>query len=136
MSQINGSCLCGKVKYSVPSEPLFMANCHCKSCQKSSGAMFAPIVGVPEAQFSVDGDLLSSYASLGDSGKPIHRFFCSQCGTVLFGKGESQPGVVYLRAGSIDGDFEFVPSANVYWRDHQDWLPADIPCFDTMPPTE
>ena len=95
--------------------------------------MFAPIVGVPEFAFDVSGEPLRSYASLGDSGKPIRRYFCSQCGTVLFGKGESQPGVVYLRAGSIDGDFEYTPSVNVYWRDHRDWLPDDLPCVDTMP---
>ncbi len=136
MSKINGSCLCGNIKYSVSTAPLFMANCHCKSCKKTSGSMFSAIVGIHEASFTLEGSTLSSYASLGDSGKPINRHFCSNCGTLLFAKAEISPDVLYLRAGTIDDEFIFSPKANVYWRDHQDCLPHDIPCFETMPPKE
>ena len=133
MPEITGSCLCGNIKYSTPAEPIFMANCHCKSCQKTSGSMFSAIIGIPEP-LNVDGETLGSYTDTGDSGQPIHRHFCTNCGTLLFAKGEVTPGVLYLRAGTIDGEFDFSPSINVYWRDHKDWLPGDIPCFETMPP--
>lgn len=134
MSNINGSCLCGDIKYSASTNPLFMVNCHCKSCQKTSGSMFSAIVGIPEPTLKLEGNTLNSYSSLGDSGKPIHRNFCSNCGTLIFAKCENTPEVVYLRAGTIDSDFCFDPTVNVYWRDHKNWLPDDIPCFETMPP--
>jgi hypothetical protein len=98
--------------------------------------MFSAIVGIPEASLTLEGNTLSSYSCLGDSGKSIKRNFCSNCGTLLFAEGEVSPGVLYLRAGTIDDEFNFSPKANVYWRDHQDWLPHDIPCFETMPPNE
>ena len=136
MNTINGSCLCGNIKYSASSEPLFMVNCHCQSCKKTSGSMFSALVGIPEPSLSIEGDTISSYQSLGDSGQPIRLHFCTNCGTLLFSKAEANPGVVFLRAGTIDRDFNFFPTANVYWRDYQDWLPTDIPCFETMPPEQ
>nr|WP_269845003.1 GFA family protein [Tichowtungia aerotolerans] len=110
-----------------------MANCHCKSCKKTSGSMFSAIVGVSEPTFALKGNTLTSYVSRGDSGKPIHRNFCSNCGTPIFSKAENSPGILYLRAGTIDNEFDFSPKANIYWRDHKDWLPKDIPSFETMP---
>lgn len=133
MTKIRGSCLCGAIQYSASADPLFMVNCHCRSCQKTSGSMFSAIVGIPASALALEGDTLNSYASRGDSGKPIHRNFCSNCGTLIFARSENTPEVVYLRAGTIDSQFAFEPQANVYWRDHQSWLPADIPCYATMP---
>ncbi len=135
MPEITGSCLCGNIKYSTSAEPAFMANCHCKSCKKTSGSMFSAIIGIPEP-LNVAGETLGSYSDVGDSGQPIHRHFCTNCGTLLFARGEVTPGVLYLRAGTIDSEFEFSPNINVYWRDHKNWLPGDIPCFETMPPRD
>lgn len=135
MTTISGSCLCGNIKYSTSADPIFMVNCHCTSCQKSSGSAFMPIIGVPEP-LTVEGETISSYTSPGDSGKLMHRHFCSNCGSLLFAKGEGAPGVLFLSAGTIDSEIQFSPTVNVYWRDHKDWLPEGIPNFETMPPKE
>ncbi len=136
MNTINGSCLCGNINFNASTDPLFMANCHCKSCQKTSGSMFSAIVGIPESTLTIEGNTLNSYTTIGDSGKPINRHFCTNCGTLMYAIAEVAPGVIYLRAGTFDGEFSFTPKANVYWRDRKEWLPEDIPCFETMPPEE
>jgi hypothetical protein len=33
-----GQCLCGEVQYTIFSDPLRMAQCHCDDCKKVSGA--------------------------------------------------------------------------------------------------
>lgn len=36
MVTLNGSCLCGEIKYEVSGEPVLKATCHCTSCQKGT----------------------------------------------------------------------------------------------------
>ena len=76
---ITGGCLCGAVRYEA-SEPLFDAHyCHCRTCQKASGA---PVVA---------GAFLSRDAFRLTQGEPKHyrsspiveRGFCADCGTYL-----------------------------------------------------
>ena len=36
----SGSCLCGKVRYSVKDAPIRIGLCHCADCRKESGSSF------------------------------------------------------------------------------------------------
>lgn len=40
MNQNTGSCLCGKVRFSVSGEPARVGICHCLDCRKHHGALF------------------------------------------------------------------------------------------------
>ena len=48
VSKMNGSCLCGSIRYTCDAEPLLTAVCHCPHCQKQSGTSFSVIVAVPK----------------------------------------------------------------------------------------
>jgi hypothetical protein len=48
MGKLDGSCLCGSVTYTCDADPIASANCHCRDCQKASGAPFTTNVIVPE----------------------------------------------------------------------------------------
>lgn len=37
-----GRCQCGDVVFTVNTEPNMTTNCHCRMCQKTSGAAFVP----------------------------------------------------------------------------------------------
>ena len=37
----SGSCLCGAVSYQASVEPHYQFNCHCRDCQKATGAAYA-----------------------------------------------------------------------------------------------
>lgn len=32
-----GGCACGAVRYEIPAEPMVMADCQCRDCQRRSG---------------------------------------------------------------------------------------------------
>ena len=34
--KINGSCLCGQIRYKAVAAPLFQAHCHCQDCRKTA----------------------------------------------------------------------------------------------------
>ena len=62
MGKLDGRCLCGAVEYSCDAEPAFTAVCHCRDCQRQSGTAFSVIVGVPESDFRLSGELSASFA--------------------------------------------------------------------------
>ncbi len=40
-----GACECGAVRYQVPDEFLYPANCHCSRCRAGTGSAFKPFAG-------------------------------------------------------------------------------------------
>ena len=48
-----GGCLCGCVRYECSADPIFMGNCHCRDCQKSSGGAYEPDIGLPAGALKI-----------------------------------------------------------------------------------
>ena len=80
MANLQGGCLCGKVRYTISADPVFSGVCHCTSCQKGSGSAFSVVVAVPSSGVAVTGTL-TTYTGKGDSGQDTTRRFCSNCGS-------------------------------------------------------
>ena len=129
MQQVTGSCLCGALKYTCSSEPLFTAVCHCRACQKSTGTAFSVVVGVNKSDVTIDGSTLKTYEDVGDSGQPIYRHFCSECGSTVMAELAARPELMCIKAGTLDNPEDVSPQVHVYWRDHQEWI-RDL---DTLP---
>ncbi|KAL7796017.1 Mss4-like protein [Trichoderma ceciliae] len=99
---LSGSCLCGEVAYSSSSEPTITALCHCVDCQKWTGSTYTSNAVVPEASFQVTKGEPKWYDTTGGSGKKNRHFFCSNCGSSLYGKLEAMPGDIVIKAGGLD----------------------------------
>ena len=48
-----GGCLCGAVRYECAGEPQFALQCHCRDCQRQSGAPHVAAVRMPAATFRI-----------------------------------------------------------------------------------
>lgn len=121
MAQIEGGCLCGRVRYRVDAEPGFVGICHCTDCQKFGGSAFATVIGVPAASVTVTGTL-KTFTKLGDSGKPIHRRFCPECGSGIVDEGDALPGVAMVYVGTLDDRSWVKPQAQIYCASAQPWV--------------
>jgi hypothetical protein len=132
---MTGGCLCGAVRYEVAADPVYTGHCHCRSCQRSSGAGHSTYVGVPRAAMTVHGET-RSYAATGGSGLQAWRHFCPVCGSQLFGIAEMDPGTATLYAGTLDDPSVIQPDAAINVRDRQPWdhVEGHLPEFDGMPP--
>ena len=85
-----GHWLCGAVSYSINGEPVLMGHCHCKDCQRVSGA--GPM---SNAFFMRDDFVLSgttgSHSVTAQSGSINTRHFCPTCGSRVYGEVSARP---------------------------------------------
>lgn len=125
---IEGSCLCGRIRYQVDAPEGPIIHCHCRTCRKAHSAAFSTLMPVPRTSFRwLEGE--NSIASFESSpGKTRH--FCSHCGSQLIAERPDQP-VILLRLGCVDSPLEGRPRANIWRSDAADWFdPADtVPSF-------
>jgi hypothetical protein len=122
MSRLDGRCMCGAVSYTSAADPLFTAICHCKDCQRQSGAPFSIVVGVPEEGFELSGEL-SQHDTVGDDhGLPTHRRFCSACGSPILTVTDAFPGVLIVKAGTLDDTSWLEPQLEIWGSSAQPWV--------------
>jgi hypothetical protein len=115
---------------------VFTLNCHCRDCQKTSGAAFASGFIVATAAIAVTGEV-RWFETTGESGAIARRGFCPACGTALFAEGTGASAAFRsVRAPSLDDASWFKPSADIFTRSAQAWAPMDpsIPKFEVGPP--
>ncbi|MDN4059763.1 GFA family protein [Massilia sp. YIM B02769] len=131
---LSGGCLCGAVRFEASAEPVFSGNCHCRDCQRSSGSAFTPAIFVQSDQVHIQGTV-KYFESRADSGNAISRGFCPECGSQLFAKLQMMPGVLGLRAGTLDTPESFRPTLDMYTASaaHWDHMDPALPKFREAP---
>jgi hypothetical protein len=130
-----GGCACGAVRYEIPAEPMMMIQCQCRDCQRASGTGHASAVAFPRAALKVTGDV-KQHTVIGDSGRKVHRSFCPQCGSPLFGMPDVAPQLVGVAAASLDDPAVFKPQMVMYASRAQHWDRVDqsLPSFPKLMP--
>jgi hypothetical protein len=130
---IVGGCLCGAVRYECEEEA-GGGHCHCNDCRRSSGTGHCSHMIVPEHAFSVTGEV-TRFDKRADSGNMITRAFCSTCGSPIFSANAGMPGIVFVRASSLDDQEVFKPQMVVYTNRAASWdvMDRSLPRFALMP---
>jgi hypothetical protein len=123
---LEGSCLCGAVRYEaqVPAGPI--VHCHCRTCRKAHGSAFSTVMPIPREAFRwVSGEnALKRYES--SPGK--FRSFCTCCGSQIVAERTNQ-NVILLRLGCLDTPISDRPLQHIWrsdcasWYDPKDQLP-------------
>jgi hypothetical protein len=121
--QLQGSCHCGKVKFTVESaEPVPFMRCYCSICRKTAGAGgYAINLGAVTRSMKVRGkrDLRIYRAQLPDDEgtgthlSSAHRYFCRNCGSALWVWDPTWPEFVHPHASAIDTELP-TPPENVH----------------------
>jgi len=65
----------------------------------------------------------------------ISRGFCPKCGAPLFGISTSLPGVIGIKAGSLDDLSWYQPAMDFYTASAQPWdyMNPNLPKFSKLP---
>jgi hypothetical protein len=127
---LEGGCTCGTVRYRMTSSPLFVHCCHCRWCQRESGAAFAL-----NAMIEADRvELLSGTPRIVDtpsnSGKGQRISRCPTCCVALWSNYAGAGDVVrFVRVGTLDDPDRLPPDIHIFTMSKQPWvvLPPDVP---------
>ena len=115
MSIFTGSCLCGSVNYKSNSDPLVIQNCHCDQCRKATGSVYLTNLFIKEENFEITGEV-NNYMHLSDAGNNMTKYFCPNCGSQVFGKNSGRPGIITIRAGTVNEKDIIKPIRNLFLK--------------------
>jgi hypothetical protein len=125
---ITGGCLCGAVRFSSNAAPITTRTCWCRVCQYIGAGGATVNVCFPSQALAVSGEL-REYRSVADSGNPMVRRFCPQCGTHLFSDSAARPHLSFVRAGTLDDPELARPAVTAWTVSAPSWA-----CFDERIP--
>ena len=125
-----GGCDCRAVRYRLESKPLFVHCCHCRWCQRETGASFAlnALVETRNVKLLCGSPITVDTPSNSGKGQKIVR--CPECHVALWshyaGAGEK---LSFIRVGTLDNPDRFPPDIHIFTSTKQPWviLPPGIP---------
>lgn len=129
-TELNGSCLCGRVQYAIAAELKSFYFCHCEQCRKITGSAFAAnILAKPtEIEWLSGAEIIKRFDYPGE--RSFSKIFCRECGSGLPFLNKSGTTLI-IPAGSLDCDLPLQPGHNIFWDDRSSWYEAGVeapPC--------
>jgi hypothetical protein len=127
---LNGSCLCGAVRYVARGEPRRFFHCHCSRCRKVSGTGHASNLFLKGELEWLAGEDEQSHYQLPEAER-FGNHFCRHCGARV-PRFVAAAGVVMIPAGSLDDESPMLPEARIFAGSKAAWScdSRDIPTFD------
>lgn len=127
-----GGCDCGEVRYRLQSPPLFVHCCHCRWCQRESGAAFAlnAMIEADRLTLLAGAPEMIDTPSASGAGQVIAR--CPKCRIALWSHyAGAGPLVSFVRVGTLDDPDRLPPDVHIFTASRQPWvlLPPGVPAF-------
>ena len=113
-----GGCLCGAVRYEFDGPTKWIGYCHCQSCRRNTGALFAAFVGLPREQFRYVKGAPARF----ESSPRTWRSFCGRCGSPIIYEADRWAGEVHVNMGTLDAPQDFQPTFHVHVAEQVPWL--------------
>lgn len=127
---LEGGCDCRHVRYRMETAPLFVHCCHCRWCQRESGASFALNAMIEAERVTLLGGtpLVVDTPSASGRGQRIAR--CPHCHLAVWSNySGAGPHVHFVRVGTLDDPGALPPDIHIFTASRQPWvqLPAGVP---------
>ena len=132
--RLQGGCACGAVRYRLASEPFDGGWCHCRTCQRISGAPAMVFASVPAGHlvWTEGADKVKRFKSSSFG----HRSYCGECGTPFLMEVDHQPETVDFSVATLDDPGLVRPGFHIFWSSRVPWFePKDgLPRYDRFRP--
>jgi len=131
---IEGGCDCAAVRYRMQSPPLFVHCCHCRWCQRETGAAFALNAMIESARVTnlgVEPELVYTPSNSG-RGQEIAR--CPTCRIAVWSHYSGSGRLTkFVRVGTLDDPDLLPPDVHIFTASKQPWviIPEGVPAFDS-----
>lgn len=115
-----GGCLCGQVRFEVSAKALGSMLCHCRMCQRFSGAPMLEGTTFPADAFRLTSGKLKIY----QSSMIAERGFCGDCGSPILYRGRIGYWTdwIVVTTGSFDEPENFPPTYHLGTESTLPWL--------------
>ncbi len=130
---LDGGCTCGAVRYRMTSKPMIVHCCHCRWCQRETGASFA-LNAMIEADRVI---LLKGEPEVVDtpsnSGKGQKIVRCPECRIALWSNYAGAGDLVnFIRVGTLDESDRLCPDIHIFTASKQPWvvIPPGMPAVE------
>lgn len=127
-----GGCTCRAVRYRLMARPLIVHCCHCRWCQRESGAAFALNALIESDRLVVLSGSPELVPTPSNSGKGQAIARCPSCRVAVWshyaGLGDRMS---FIRVGTLDDPDRFPPDVHIFTESKQPWvvLPAGARAF-------
>jgi len=128
-----GGCTCRSVRYRMTTKPIFVHCCHCRWCQRETGASFAlnAMIEADRVELVQGEPEVVNTPSNSGKGQKITR--CAKCRIALWsnyaGAGDA---VRFVRVGTLDEPDLLPPDIHIFTASKQAWvvLPPNVPAVE------
>ena len=120
---LEGGCDCAQVRYRMETAPLFVHCCHCRWCQRESGASFALNAMIEADRVTVLGTQPERVRtpSASGAGQVIAR--CPNCRIAVWSHyAGAGPLVSFVRVGTLDQPDHLPPDIHIFTESKQPWV--------------
>ncbi len=133
MTGLIGGCACGEVRYRMTSAPMFVHCCHCRWCQRESGAAFALNAMIETDRLQLLHGAPEFVPTPSESGDGQKFYRCPSCKIALWSHYAMATGdkIAFVRAGTLDDPDQLSPDVHIFTESKQSWvnLGGEIPVF-------
>lgn len=120
---IDGGCTCGSVRYRMESAPLFVHCCHCRWCQRETGASYALNALIEADRVSLLQGRPEMTPTPSNSGKGQEIWRCPTCRVALWSNYAGFGSKLnFVRVGTLDEAGRITPDIHIYTSSKQPWV--------------
>ena len=128
-----GGCTCGAIRYRLTTKPLFVHCCHCRWCQRETGASFALNAMIESDRVVLlqgEPEVVHTPSNSG-KGQMISR--CRTCHIALWSNYSAAGDTVrFVRVGTLNNPDLLAPDIHIFTSSKQPWvvLPENVLAVD------
>ncbi len=130
MSDYTGGCTCRAVRYRMSERPMVVHCCHCRWCQRESGASFALNAMIETDRVELLNGSVEIIVTPSNSGRGQRVSRCPTCRIAVWSQYGS-PALRFVRVGTLDEPDRCPPDIHIFTASKQPWvvLPAGAAAF-------
>jgi len=114
-------CHCGSLRAHVAGDPLVVSLCHCRDCQRRTGAVAGSGAVFEKTQVTLEGDR-RVFEREGQEGRRLRFHFCPTCGTSLYWDGDFRPDWCVVAVGAFADPAFPPPAVSVFEDSKHAWI--------------
>ena len=119
----DGACTCRFVRFRMTTKPLVVHCCHCRWCQRETGASFALNAVIEADRVQLLQGEVEPVDTPSNSGKGQKISRCPKCRVAVWsnyaGAGDA---VRFVRVGTLDAPDRLLPDIHIFTASKQPWV--------------